>query len=1254
MPHKGSIDGLLQAARHAQEREEFATAVSIYTDILARPNISPTLAYIIHTEKADCYARLGNLSAEIDELKTSLTLAEASPDMLLQIQTLNRLVMCCWQAGKLASGMAYAETAVSLAQQTSHLDLQADSLIKLGRIHEQQGNFAVAKENFEQALTLAKQANDLELQGNTLIRLGSVAFRIGQSEQMEAYLQEALRIRQALGDSEGEASTYNMLGIASKDLARRRTYFEKALPIFAASSNQERQAMMHNNLGLVYWGLGLYHRAHTYFKQAIFFARETSSRSHLSMYLDSLGRCYVDLGRYRTAQSVFAEGRQIAQETGSQPDEALCTLGLGRVALCLDQFDKAVQELETAVSQFNQLDMIAEKAAALAWLGATNQRLGKQKKARQQTSEAVQLLQSVANFSTEYLPQEVWWQHYQMHQDLPEAWEILNTACQIMLNGITHLSDEGLRRNYLNKVIVNQNIVHAWIKQALAQQIPLDTFTNRDTTSSQVEDQLQRMLEIGIRLANQRNYEELALFIFEEFIELSGPECALLMLHQDLSTTEVANDFKLVISRGFPEEQIQADTFLTQPAIAKALKTRRSLVDNTDTLRISHSDEQIFQKRSTLIIPLISRDVVWGFLYGELCAIYGRFHETDKNILTLLANQAAAALENSAWASILESQVTDRTAELKATNERLQRRSNELALINRIGNILTQQFDQETLLSHISKELEAIFDADTVEITHYDAKNQLIYSLYYLNRGKRYHLAPITLNEGLTSIIIQTEKPLLLGTSQIQTDLGSISVAEDTDESEEDESYLGVPIFIGEDIIGTISVQSSHRHAFRQPHVRMLSTIAANCGVALENARLFAETNRLLKETQQQTAELITVNKVSRAIVSELDLNALIELIGNQIREIFAADIVYVALYDANDNIIHLPYIYGQPPRSIQFGEGFTSRIIESGLPLLINKDVDAWGSELNTERIGVRSLSYLGVPITIGADVVGVISAQSTQTEDRFSESDLHLLTTIAAHVGIALENARLFESTQKAQATAEAASNAKSVFLASMSHDLRTPLSSIMGFTRLVRREGEKSLPQKQLANLDKVLISSEHLLTLINNILDIAKIEAGRMDTILQDVDLAALVATCINEVQPLLQNGVKIKTKINKNFPLIRTDETKVHQILSNLLSNAAKFTEAGFIEIQAQHNEDTLVLTVMDTGIGIPDKYLNKIFDEFRQVDSHIRNHFGGSGLGLPISRSLAELLGGTLTAVSEPDHGSTFTLTLPMLKDSST
>ncbi len=1251
MPNKGSIDGLLEAASHAQEREEFATAVSIYTDILARSDISPTLAYIVNIERADCHARLDNLAAEIEDLKAGLALAEANQDILLQIQTLNRLVMCCHQAGELDSGMAYAETAVSLAQQTNQANLQADSFVKLGRIHEQQGNFAIAKAQFDQALTLAQQAEDLELQGNTLIRLGSIAFRVGQSEQMETYLQEALQIRQKLGDREGEASTYNMLGIASKDLARRRTYFEKALHIFAATNNHERQAMMHNNLGLVYWGLGLYHRAHTYFKKAVFFARETNSLSNLSMYLDSLGRCYVDLGRYRTAQSVFEEGKQISQDTGSQPDEALCTLGLGRVALCLEQFDIAVQELETAVSQFDQHDMHAEKAAALAWLGTANQRLGNVQQARQQTSEAVQLLQSVDNFSTEYLPQEVWWQHYQTYQQLPEAWDILNTACQIMHNGIAHLSDEGLRRNYLNKVIVNQNIVHAWVKQALAQQIPLDTFTSRDTTSSQIEDQLQRMLGIGVRLANQRNYEELALFIFEEFVELSGPERALLMLRRDLSLDTI-NNFELVLTRGFPEEQVQANTFLEKPTIAKALKTRRSLVDNQDTLGISHSDEQIFQKKSTLMLPLVSRDVVWGFLYGELCVIYGRFNEADKNILTLLANQAAVALENSAWASTLETQVTERTAELKATNERLQRRSNELALINRIGNILTQQFDQETLLSHISKELEAIFDADTVEITHYDPKTQLIHSLYYLNRGKRYHLAPITLNEGLTSIIIQTEKPLLLGTSQIQTDLGSIPVTEDPDESEEDESYLGVPIFIGDDIIGTISVQSSHRHAFRQPHVRMLSTIAANCGVALENARLFAETNRLLKETQQQTAELITVNKVSRAIVSELDLDALIELIGNQIKEIFAADIVYVALYDAENKIIHLPYIYGQPPRTIQFGEGFTSRIIESGLPLLINKDVDAWGSELNTERIGVRSLSYLGVPITIGADVVGVISAQSTQMEDRFSESDLHLLTTIAAHVGIALENARLFESTQKAQATAEAASNAKSVFLANMSHDLRTPLSSIMGFTRIVRREGKKSLPQKQLDNLDKVLISSEHLLSLINNILDIAKIEAGQMDTLLQNVDLAALIATCINEVQPLLHAGVKIKTKIPKDFPPIKTDETKIHQILSNLLSNAAKFTEAGFIEIQVQHDENTLVLTVRDTGIGIPEEYLNKIFDEFRQVDIQIRNHFGGSGLGLPISRSLAELLGGTLTAVSQLDHGSTFTLTLPMRKDS--
>jgi len=245
--------------------------------------------------------------------------------------------------------------------------------------------------------------------------------------------------------------------------------------------------------------------------------------------------------------------------------------------------------------------------------------------------------------------------------------------------------------------------------------------------------------------------------------------------------------------------------------------------------------------------------------------------------------------------------------------------------------------------------------------------------------------------------------------------------------------------------------------------------------------------------------------------------------------------------------------------------------------------------------------------------------------------------------------ERRRLFEEAQQARAEAERASRAKSAFLASMSHEIRTPLNAIIGFTRIVRRKGNETLPQKQVENLDKVLVSADHLLALINSILDIAKIEAGRMDVQPVSFDVAELVNTSATTVQPLINPAqVHLKTEIEPELPSIYSDPDKIKQIMINLLSNAVKFTHEGQITVAACHQEGMLEIVVSDTGIGISEEALERIFEEFQQAESTTRQQYGGTGLGLSISRKLARLLGGDLTATSANGCGSTFRLAVPI------
>jgi signal transduction histidine kinase len=297
----------------------------------------------------------------------------------------------------------------------------------------------------------------------------------------------------------------------------------------------------------------------------------------------------------------------------------------------------------------------------------------------------------------------------------------------------------------------------------------------------------------------------------------------------------------------------------------------------------------------------------------------------------------------------------------------------------------------------------------------------------------------------------------------------------------------------------------------------------------------------------------------------------------------------------------------------------------------------------------GQRVNSFLVVPMIARGRTVGVLSADNRASRAPIPAHTVDLLQTFAAHAAVAVENARLFQEIQDASRQLEAASQHKSEFLANMSHELRTPLNAIIGFSEVLSERMFGELNEKQAEYLRDIYASGTHLLSLINDILDLSKIEAGRMELELTDFDLPTAIDNALTLVRDRAgRRSITLETAVDVRLGAVRADERKIRQVVLNLLSNAIKFTpEGGRIEVRAVPVDGSVEVSVSDTGVGIAPEDQEAVFEEFRQVGTAAKK-VEGTGLGLTLCRKFVELHGGKIWVKSQVGVGSTFTFTLPV------
>jgi GAF domain-containing protein/CheY-like chemotaxis protein len=646
-----------------------------------------------------------------------------------------------------------------------------------------------------------------------------------------------------------------------------------------------------------------------------------------------------------------------------------------------------------------------------------------------------------------------------------------------------------------------------------------------------------------------------------------------------------------------------------------------------DTARMGYRALDI---ASFAIVPLaLAGKPIGAILLGS--AEPRRHTEREIRVYQSLADQAAITIEN-----------------LRLYDE-AERRARQLATAAQVGQAASSILQIDELLPQMVDLIKNSFGYDQVQIflVSEDGKNALLKASTG-EAGRQLLAIGHYLPVGSYSVI---------GTV---TSTGKPSIALDTADARvvhkpnpylpNTRSEMAIPLIAKGKILGALDVQSNQPGAFTDADLRVLSILADQMAVAIENASLF-------ELSQQRSEEMSFLFTVANEATTANQLDAMLQRISE------------LLLHQLNATIV-IPYLFNEPQQSLHLGAVATVYPLES-LDLIetirLDNDKDPVAT-VAVQKIPIvipdmrqngyhpvrstSSKSGIYVPLVTGTNFIGVLVLESDQP-NQFDDNAVNLLQALTSSLSAVIQSNRLLQDIQEANERLREIDKLKTDFLAAMSHELRTPLNSIIGFSRVILKGIDGPVTEMQQQDLQTIHDSGKHLLGLVNDILDQAKIEAGKMELSREYFDLTEVVKGVMSSAIGLTkEKPIRLYTEVQSDLPKAFGDEFRTRQILFNLVSNAAKFTDEGSITTSVHAVEIDgrrfIQVSVTDTGIGIRQEDFPKLFESFQQVDSSTTRAAEGTGLGLPLAKSLAELQGGQIWVESEYGAGSTFSFTIPV------